>query len=290
MRLFSLLLIGLVSVSALAQEEVQLSYTQVTPNLFMIQGVGGNMLLSRGKDGLFLVDDQVASVTEKVRETVKAIEPGEIKFIFNTHWHHDHTGGNAVFRNGGTLTVAHENVRERMTKKNEVHALKRTHEPSPEEALPVITFAREMVWYYNGEEIHVYHVGNAHTDGDAIVWFKTSNVIHTGDVFFNGLYPLIDYSSGGTIQGMIKAVKRVLKDTNAETKIIPGHGPMGTKWDLMQYLEMLEDVESKVRKLKKEGKNLAQVQAAKPTQKWDEAWGKVWLKPDEFAAIVYNAL
>ncbi|CAM2008226.1 MBL fold metallo-hydrolase [Acanthopleuribacter pedis] len=289
MRLISVLVCLTVS-SLWAQNEVRLSYTQVTPNLFMIEGVGGNMLLSRGKDGLFLVDDQVASVSEKVAETVKAIEPGPIKFIINTHWHHDHTGGNAVFRNGGTLTVAHRKVRERMQKENFTHALNRKTPPSPEAALPVITFTREMRWYFNDEEIHIYHVGNAHTDGDSIVWFKSSNVIHMGDVFFNGLYPLIDYSSGGTMRGMIKAVKRVLKDTDSETKIIPGHGPIATKWDLIQYLEMLEEVGQKVRSMKKAGKTLAEIKEAAPTKKWDEIWGKKWLKPDEFVAIVYNAL
>lgn len=210
--------------------------------------------------------------------------------MVNTHWHGDHTGGNAALAGSGAIIVAHDNVRRRMSSEQFLEAFKATVPPSPAAALPVVTFADQLSFHWNGEEIRVFHAEPAHTDGDAIVHFPRSNVIHTGDIFFNGLYPFIDGSSGGSVAGMLQAVDQVLALANAGTRIIPGHGPLASRADLVAYRTMLVTVTDRISALIREGKTLDQVVAARPTAEFDAAWGNGFLNPESFVAITYNVL
>ena len=194
----------------------------------MLTGSGGNLGLSVGKSGTYLIDDQYAPLSDKILAAIKAITPDPVRFVVNTHWHGDHTGGNENLGKAGALLVAHENVRRRMSTRA-VHRGLRTGRspPSPEDALPVVTFTDAITFHWNGDEIRVYHVPPAHTDGDSIVHFVKADVVHMGDLFFNGGYPFIDTSSGGRVDGVIEAADRVLAGIGEKTRIIPGHGPLG---------------------------------------------------------------
>lgn len=270
--------------------EVEIQSIRAGGNIHMLTGSGGNIGMCAGKDGVFLVDDQFAPLTDKIRAAVAKIEKGEIRFLLNTHWHFDHTGGNENLGRGGTVIVAHAKVRERMSKEGFIEALGYRTEPSPPIALPVVTFTSDLSFHLNGEEIRVFHVQNAHTDGDAIVHFVTSDVIHMGDIFFNGLYPFIDTSSGGSIHGVIQAVDRVLTMVKAETKIIPGHGPLATAGELRGYRDMLVKVRNAVATLVEAGKTREETVAAKPTGPFDESLGKGFLTPEQFVSILHTDL
>jgi len=208
----------------------------------------------------------------------------------NTHWHFDHTGGNENFGKVGAVIVAHENVRKRMSSEQLIEFLGMPTRPSPEQALPIVTFTTEVTFHLNGDEVHVFHVARAHTDGDAIVHFKESNVIHLGDVFFNKLYPFIDTSSGGTIDGMIAAADTVLALANDDTRLIPGHGPLATKGDLRNYRDMLSTIAGRVKTQIKDGKTLGDIIASKPTVEFDEAWGKGFIRPNKFVEMLWRNL
>ena len=185
--------------------------------------------MSVGKSGTYLIDDQYAPLSDKILAAIKAITPDPVRFVVNTHWHGDHTGGNENMGKAGALLVAHENVRRRMSTEQFMAAMGRKIPPSPEEALPVVTFTDAMTFHWNGDEIRVYHVPPAHTDGDSIVHFVKADVVHMGDIFFNGGYPFIDTSSGGRVDGVIEAADRVLAGIGEKTRIIPGHGPLGSE-------------------------------------------------------------
>ncbi|MCP4249053.1 MAG: MBL fold metallo-hydrolase, partial [bacterium] len=203
-------------------EDVEIETTKVAENLYMLVGAGGNIGLSVGPDGAFLIDDQFAPLTEKITAAIKAVTEAPIRFVVNTHWHFDHTGGNENLGKAGAVIVAHENVRRRMSTEQFIAAFDRRVPASPPGALPVITFADAVTFHLNGDELHVFHVAPAHTDGDSIVHFRKANVLHLGDTFFDGMYPFIDVSAGGSIAGMIEAVDRALKLCDDKTKIIPG--------------------------------------------------------------------
>jgi glyoxylase-like metal-dependent hydrolase (beta-lactamase superfamily II) len=271
-------------------EGVEIETVSVAPGISMLIGGGGNLGVITGEDGVFLIDDQYAPMTEKIRAAVAKLDKGPIRFLLNTHWHGDHTGGNENLGKGGTLIVAHEGVRRRMAAGQIIEAFNMEIPPAPEAALPVVTFTEAVTFHLNGEEIHAFHVLPAHTDGDAVVHFRGANVIHTGDLFFNGLYPFIDVSSGGSVDGMIAAADQILELADEETKIIPGHGPLATRSDLESFRAMLEGIRAKVAPLVAEGKSLEEVQAAKPTADFDEQWGGGFLNPENFTAIVYSSL
>ncbi|MEE8488182.1 MAG: MBL fold metallo-hydrolase, partial [Gemmatimonadota bacterium] len=220
-------------------DDVQIETIEVADNIYMLIGSGGNLGLSVGDDGAFLIDDQYAPLTEKILDAIKALTDNKVQFVVNTHWHADHTGGNELHGEAGAIIVAHENVRKQMTVDHFLAAFNSTVPASPEGALPVVTFTESVTFHWNGDEIHVFHVDAAHTDGDAVIHFKGSNVIHAGDTFFNGMYPFIDTSTGGTLDGMIDAAKRILDISDDETKIIPGHGGLASRAELGQYYEML---------------------------------------------------
>jgi glyoxylase-like metal-dependent hydrolase (beta-lactamase superfamily II) len=278
----------------LAQEQdfskVEVVAEKVAPGIHALRGAGGNIGVSAGEDGVFLVDDEYAPLTDKIRAALTAIDPGPVRFLLNTHWHFDHTGGNENLGKAGVVIVAHDQVRTRMSTDQFIEAFNMKVPASPHKALPVVTFADAVTFHLNGEEIHVFHVPPAHTDGDSVVHFKKADVIHTGDLFFNGLYPFIDLSSGGSVDGMIAAADRLLALAGDKTRIIPGHGPTASKADLVAFRDMLRGVRDKVAPLVTAGKTLEQVVAAKPTQDYDAKWGGGFLKPEAFVGIVYGSL
>jgi glyoxylase-like metal-dependent hydrolase (beta-lactamase superfamily II) len=264
--------------------------TKVVDGIYMLQGAGGNIGLSVGEDGAFLIDDQFGYMTGPITAAVEKLTEKPIRFVINTHYHGDHTGGNENFGEVGSLIVAHENVRQRLSTEQFSSFFERTTPPSPEKALPVITFDETITFHWNGHELHAFHVENAHTDGDAIIHFRKSNVVHMGDTFFNGLYPYIDPDAGGSMEGMIATADRVLALSNRSTKIIPGHGPLAGRDELKAFRDMLAAVRDNVAKLIKAGKTRDEVVAARPTAEFDEKWGGGFLPPDRWTSLVYTLM
>ena len=290
----SALAVALVAAGAAdAQQDfskVEIRTTALRGGVYMLAGAGGNMGLSTGEDGLFLIDDEYAPLTEKIGKAIAAIQKGPVRFLLNTHWHGDHTGGNENLGKAGVLIVAQDNVRQRMSTDQFTKAFGRKVEASPKAALPVVTFNDTITFHLNGDTIHAFHVPPAHTDGDSVIVFEKADVIHTGDVFFNGFYPFIDVSSGGSIDGMIAAAQRIHDMAGPDTQIIPGHGPLGDREQLAAYVGMLRQVRDAVAKLVDAGKSRDEAIAAKPTTDLDPTWGKGFLEPDAFVGIVYDSL
>jgi cyclase len=259
---------------------VEIKAEQLSPTTWMLTGSGGNLALSAGEDAAFLVDDQFAPLTTRIEAAVAKVTGKPIRFVVNTHWHFDHTGGNENLGKAGALIVAHENVRKRMSTEQFIEFLNMKVKTEPRTALPVVTFTRDVT----------FHVPNAHTDGDSIVHFRKSDVVHMGDVVFNGMYPFIDASSGGSVEGVIAAVDRVLAVATARTKIIPGHGPLASRADLLALREMLATVYPRIRDAARAGKGLEDVQALKPTAEFDAAWGKGFISGPRFVEMIYKSL
>ena len=271
-------------------DTVQIRTLPVGKGVFLLQGWGGNMALLAGKDAALLIDDQYAPLTPKILAAINAITDQPVRFVVNTHWHGDHTGGNENLANAGVVIVAHDNVRIRMSSEQFIAALNSRSPASPPKALPVVTFTETVAFHLNGEDVHVVHVPPAHTDGDAIVHFPGANIVHTGDLYFNGRYPLVDLSTGGSFEGVIAGVSTVLRYANDSTKIIPGHGPLATRAELLRYRDALTTIRDRVAALIKQGKSKAEVIAAKPSAEWDAAWGTGSMKPEVFLGIVYDSL
>ena len=268
--------------------KVEVKSEKVADGVYVLAGAGGNIGVSAGADGVFLIDDEYAPLTDKIKAAILAISDKPIRFLLNTHWHGDHTGGNENLGKAGVLIIASENVRKRMSAEQFLEAFNEKVPASPAIALPMVTFTEAVTFYMNGDEIHAFHVAPAHTDGDSVIHFRKANVVHMGDVFFNGMYPFIDVSSGGNLDGMIAATDRVLALVDGSTKIIPGHGPVGDRGSLQGYRDMLAAVRHEIKPLVGAGKTRAEVVAAKPTKEFDATWGKGFLKPDVFAGIVYD--
>ena len=271
-------------------QDVKIRATEVAPGIHMLEGQGGNLGLLSGAQGAFLIDDQYAPLTDAILESVGEITDQPVKFVLNTHWHGDHTGGNENLGRRGAIIVAHENVRKRLSSEQFMEAFDRTSPPAPEAARPVITFTRDLTFHWNGEEVHVFHVGNAHTDGDAVVHFKRANVIHMGDTFFNGFYPFIDAGSGGVIDGMIVAADLVLEKSDEETKIIPGHGPLSNRAELRAFRDMLDTVRTRVDGLLDQGLSREEIIAAHPTKDLDAEWGDGFMQPDQWVGILVDGI
>ena len=271
-------------------DKVEVTSAKVAEGVYVLNGRGGNIGVSVGEDGVILIDDQYAPLTPKVRAAVVALTPQPIRFVINTHWHGDHTGGNENLGKMGIVIVAHENVRKRMSVEQFLEAFGQKVPPSPKAALPIITFGDAVTLHLNGDEVRSFHVSPAHTDGDTVVHFKKANVVHMGDCFFNGMYPFIDLSSGGSIDGIVAAADKVLAMVDMNTKIIPGHGPVGDKAALQIYRDVMATVRDRVKALVVAGKTLDEVKAAAPTKDFDAKWGTGFMKPEVFVPIVYQSL
>ena len=270
--------------------KVEVKVVPVAGGVSMLVGQGGNIGVTTGKDGTFLIDDQFAPLLPKIRAAVKTLGDQPIRFVVNTHFHGDHTGSNALLGESGVVIVAQDNVRRRLGLERVDPGTKQKTPPKPPAAWPLITFADSVAFHLNGDDVDVIHVPAAHTDGDSIIRFKKANVIHMGDTFFNGNYPFIDVDSGGSIDGVIAAADRALSLSDAGTKLIPGHGPLGTKADLQTYRNLLATVRDRVKALVSQGKTLDEIVAAKPTAQWDATWGKGFMGPDVFVSFVHRSL
>ena len=276
---------------SLAQQDfskVEIKAEKLSDTVYMLTGAGGNLGLSVGPDAVFLIDDQFAPLAPKIKAAIAKLTTKPVSFLLNTHFHFDHTGGNESFGSDGALIVAHDNVRRRLST-DQLIALAGTtsaQKASPKVALPVVTVSGELRFHINGDEIHAFHVPRAHTDGDLIVHFRPSDVVHMGDVFFNGMYPFIDASSGGSPEGVVLAYDRVLALAGERTKIIPGHGPLARKADLQASRDMLATVIKRVADMRRAGKTESEVIAAKPSADFDARFGGGFIKPDVFIAMV----
>ena len=270
--------------------KVTIKTVKLADGVAMLEGAGGNIGVSYGADGPILVDDQFAPLTSKIRAAVSALNPRPIRFVLNTHWHPDHVGGNENLGKGGVAIIAHENVRKRMSAGRAATELRGAVPPATKGALPVVTFTSDVTFHWNNDSIHVFHVDPAHTDGDVMVHFTRANVLHMGDVFFNGNYPFVDVSSGGSFLGYLAAVDRALALVNEGTRIIPGHGPSADRAALVKYREMLVGVGDAVQALVTAGKTADEAVAAKPTGAWDQAWGAGFVKGDALTRTVFQEL
>jgi cyclase len=278
-----------------AQDEdfskVQMKVTKVAGNVYMLQGAGGNIGASIGEDGIVIVDDQYAPLAEKIQAALKGITDKPVRFIINTHYHGDHTGGNAYFQKQAPI-IAHDNVRKRLETGGGAGNGSSVHmdiKPAAKEALPIITFDHDVTVHLNGEDIRALFFPAGHTDGDSIIFFPKSNVVHMGDDFVTYGFPFIDVDSGGSINGMIEGVEKVIAQVPADVKIIPGHGPVSSLDDVRAYLTMLKETREVVAKALKESKSLDQMKQAKLLDAWKKYSGD-FINEDAFLETLYNSL
>ena len=269
---------------------VEIQSTEVAPGIYMLVGAGGNLGLSTGDDGAFLIDDQFAPLSDKIMAAIAELTDAPVEFLANTHWHGDHTGGNEAFGNAGAVTVAHDNVRVRMSTDQFREIFDQRMPASPDAALPIVTFNDELTLHWNGHTIRAFHSGPAHTDGDAVLHFEEADVFHMGDNFFNGFYPFVDVSSNGDINGIISTGYRVLAMSNAGTQIIPGHGPLATADDLRDWLQVLRSTRESIQELIDQGMSEDEVVAANPTADYDETHGGGFMNPENYTRLVYQSL
>lgn len=290
----ALAVLTLLAPIAAAQEpdwsKIEIKVEKVAGSVYMLYGVGGfaggNIGVSVGSDGVALVDDQFEPLVPKIEAALKGISDQPVRFVINTHYHGDHTHGNKAFGSRSTI-IAHDNARKRIAADAQFDGKPGTK--APPQALPVITFDHQVSLHLNGEEVRGLHVPQSHTDGDTVVYFTKSNVVHMGDDFFNGMYPFIDLEGGGTVKGYLAAVEKVLGEVPDDVKIIPGHGPLATKTDLAAYLAMLKETSAIVQKGIDEGKTVEQLVAAKPLAKWDK-WSWDFVNSDTLVKQLYNGL
>jgi cyclase len=277
---------------AQGQPQIQVGTERLAEHLYMLrdsEGMGNTVVLT-GDDGVLMVDTMGGKSVDKLFAKIAELSDKPIRFAVITHWHFDHVGGNETVAKTGATIIAHENVRKRMGMENHMKIFKTKVPPAPETARPLLTYTEKVTLHLNGEDVSVFHMAPGHTDGDSVVYFPNANVIHMGDLYFEGLYPYIGIYSGGSIDGMIKVIGQVLPVIDENTKVVPGHGPLSNKAHLQEYVAMLTAIRDNVRRLMKEGKTMEEVVAAKPTRAFDEKWGKGFLPPDRFAGLVYMDL
>ena len=287
--IYAILALFLTANSTKAQRDfskVEIKVIKAAGNIYMLQGAGGNIGVSVGVDGILIVDDQFAPLADKIRAALKTLDAGKLKFVLNTHWHGDHTGGNAKFSPEAPV-IAHTNVRKRL--ETDQNVLGEVVKASPKEALPVITFDESLSIHFNGEEIRVIHFPRGHTDGDSVIFFTNSNVVHMGDDFFAGRFPFVDLDSGGSVEGARDNVGEVIKKLPAGVKIIPGHGPLSSIDDLKLYHRMLVETIGVVHQQMSAGKTLDQIKAAGLPAEW-QSWGTGFIKTDKWIETIHRSL
>jgi len=270
--------------------DVKVTATRVADQIFMVTGKGGNIGLFIGADGTFLIDDQFAPLTEKILAVIKSVGGEVPKFVINTHYHGDHTGGNEKLGKQGALIFSHHNVRERLERGSTIAAFNMQRPAVAPAGLPVVTFSKKVSFHLNGDTVHVKHVPHAHTDGDSFIYFEKANVIHAGDFVFNGFYPFIDVHHGGSLKGMIRAVDKILRLADDQTKIIPGHGPLANKQQVADYREMLSIAYERLGKLKAEGKTAQEAAAAGPLCVLEASWGDGIFKGDRCIEVIWSGV
>jgi len=267
-------------------DTVQIKTNKITDKIYELEGDGGNIGVLLGNDGIVIIDDQFAPLSEKIRAALKALSDKPVRFVINTHFHGDHTGGNENFAGRGAIIVAQENSRLRMTGDEFMTTINNQKQAAPYDALPKVTFSESVTLHLNGETAQVFHVQNAHTDGDAIIYFKESNVFHAGDVFVRYGLPYIDQPHGGTMEGMIRGVDELLKLSNDSSVIIPGHGKLAGKKDVVEYKNMLVTIRDRIAKAIKEGKTVDEIMKADPTKEFIS----LYLNRKEFVKSVYDSM
>lgn len=267
-------------------DEIQIQ--KLSKHISMIQAGGGNIAVLHGKDGVLVIDNGLEDKRKIVSKALKQVTDKPINFLVNTHWHFDHAGNNEVFGEEGTTILAHENVRRRLQSGGEVKAFDAKIAPYPKAALPVITYQDQIKLHLNDQNVEIYTVNPAHTDGDSFIVFPEEDIIHTGDLFFNGFWPFIDASSGGSIEGVVTAVNQILSIAGDATKIIPGHGYVGTRDDLVAYRDVLKAVIVKIKQARDNKKTRAEWISSNPLQEYDSEWGRGFLSTEKFTAIAWD--
>jgi len=280
---------------AVAQDQdfskVQIKVTKVNGNVYMLEGAGGNIGASVGEDGIVIVDDQYAPLADKIRAALKGITDKPVRFVINTHYHGDHTGGNALFQKDAPI-LAQDNVRKRMElagMAGNLGKISRQTQPQPKEALPIITFEHDVTVHLNGEDIRALHFPSGHTDGDSVIFFPKSNVVHMGDDFVTYGFPFVDLGAGGSVEGMISAVEQVMAQLPSDVKVIPGHGPVSNLDDMKRFVTMLKETLAAVDKEVKQGKSLEQLQKENVLAPWQK-WSGQFVKTDIWLETLYNDL
>ena len=286
----SIFLFSILSTNAQSRfDKAEIKTHKITDQIHYLEGSGGNIGVLIGDEGVLIIDDQYAPLSGKIKKAIKELSDHPVKYVVNTHWHGDHTGGNGNFGKTGSIIIAQENVLARMSTEQVNKAWDKPRPPSLEEAWPEITFNEDMKIHFNGQNVVLIHVHNAHTDGDTFVWFPKSNVIHMGDCFFNGRFPYIDLGSGGSVDGAIRAVQLALSLTDSNSKIIPGHGQLATKSDLMQYHKMLNVMRDRVKNAIADGKTIEEIKAAHLDAGYEE-WGKAFINSEKIIDIIWTDL
>lgn len=287
-RLVAILLLAVATPAAAQRslDTVQVRVERLAPGVAVLFGAGGNIGLSHGEDGNILIDDQYAPLSDRIAAAVAAVDPDPVRFVINTHWHGDHSGGNENFGQRGAAIVAHDNVRRRLSAGQMLRG--EMVPAAPRGALPVVTFADGVTFHLNGDTIRITHVANAHTDGDALIYWTGANVLHMGDTFFHGMLPFIDLESGGSVDGLLAAIETALAIGNDRTRIIPGHGRIASRADLIAYRDRIRSVRDRVAAEIAAGRSLEQIQALRLA----DSYGRTtdFIPPEAFVASVYNSL
>ncbi len=287
---FLMLAIPLILAAQRDWDAIEIKTNPINDRISYLEGSGGNIGVLHGPEGIMIVDDQYAQLSEKIRIALSELSGSDLRFILNTHYHGDHTGGNENLSKDGATIVAHENVRKRLGTTFYSDLWERDIEAKPESFWPIVTFKSELTFYLNGEEIQIIHIPEAHTDGDILIHFKSSNILHTGDAFVRYGYPFIDVAAGGTMDGFIKAQEKILEVADADTKIIPGHGQISSIADVKELKQMLEETRKIVFEMKVARKSLNDCISAKPLADYHERWNGSFITSDLFVRIIYESI
>ena len=281
---------NLVVASRKGSETTNITVLALRRNVSALMGSGGNIAVLAGDDGNLIIDSGLLGTRGKIAAALSNLSPDPIKYLVNTHWHFDHTDGNEWMHSAGATITAHENTRKHLSTSTRVEDWNFTFPALPAAAIPTDVFNADKTLHLNGATIALKYYGSSHTDGDVSAYFIEADVLHTGDTWWNGYYPFIDYSTGGSLDGMIKAAETNLAMVTDKTIVIPGHGPVGGRAEMIEYRDALATIRDRVAALKGDGKSLNEIVAAKPTAAYDAKWGKGFVKGEFFTKLIYKGL